>query len=281
MENFQIPKTFKSYFHNLSMRKILLLSVLLVALVAGCTQEPTGQFLANQVNLRECVTNWTCSNWSSCMRTGSDSAIQNRTCIDSNNCNNITGKPTESRICGIPKIASKEPVQMALEIADLPNDKNWTVMENNIRSVDEASQIERDLGFKKGYYMHYFSQYKENESIGFVHVYHFISIYPLVDSAINMSYSFDTAKENYKVGKFYENSSNRILSLSELADPLIGDFSIGYNTTVVSDVTGFKENIYTIAFTKWDVAEVVKIEGSSVTYDFLKELAKKAEAKIV
>jgi len=262
------------------MRKILLLSVLLVALVAGCTQEPTGKFLANQITSKECVTNWTCSDWSSCMRTGPDSAIQNRTCIDSNSCNNDTDKPTESRICGIPKIASKEPVQMALGISDLTNDKNWTVMENNIRSVNEASQIERDLGFKKGYYIHYFSQYKENESIGFIHVYHFISIYPLVDSAINMSYSFDTAKENYKVGKFYENSSNRILSLSELADPLIGDFSVGYNTTVVSDVTGFKENIYTIAFTKWDVAEVVKIEGIKIDYEFLKDLARKAEVKI-
>jgi hypothetical protein len=262
------------------MRKILLLSVLLVVLVAGCSQEPTGQFLANQINLRECATNWTCSDWSSCIRTGTDSAIQNRTCTDVNNCNNDTGKPTESRICGIPKIAAKEPIQMALETADLSNDKNWTVMENNIRSVDEATQIERDLGFKKGYYIHYFSQYKENESIGFVHVYHFISIYTLVDSAINMSYSFDTAKDNYKVGNFYENSSNKILSLSELADPFIGDFSIGYNATVASDVTGFKENIYTIAFTKWDVAEVVKVEGTDVTYDFLKEIVKKAEAKI-
>jgi len=262
------------------MRKILLLSMLLVVFVAGCTQAPTGKFLANQIASKECITNWACSDWSNCMRTGSDSAIQNRTCIDSNNCNNITGKPTESRICGIPKIASKEPVQMALGISDLTNDKNWTAMENNIRSVDEASQIEKDLGFKKGYYIHYFSQYKENESIGFVHVYHFISIYPLVDSAINMSYSFDTAKENYKVGKFYENSNNKILSLSEFADPLIGDFSIGYNTTVVSDVTGFKENIYTIAFTKWDVAEVIKIEGTNVTYEFLKEISKKAEVKV-
>jgi len=262
------------------MRKILLLSMLLVVFVAGCTQAPTGKFLVNQIASKECLTNWTCSDWSNCMRTGSDSAIQNRTCADDNKCNNDTDKPTESRICGIPKTASKEPIQMALEIADLPNDRNWTAMENNIRSVDEVSQIEKDLGFKKGYYIHYFSQYKENGSIEFAHIYHFISIYPIVDSAINMSYSFDSAGENYKVGKFYENSNNKILSLSELADPLIGDFSIGYNTTVASDVTGFKENIYTIAFTKWDVAEVIKIEGTKINYDFLKDLAKKAEVKV-
>jgi hypothetical protein len=166
---------------------------------------------------------------------------------------------------------------MALEISDLPKSSNWTARDRNILSREEVTQIERDLGFKKGFLINYFSQFKNNN----IEIYHIISIYPLVDSAINMSYSFDTAKENYKVGKFYENSSNKILSLSELADPLIGDFSVGYNTTVVSDVTGFKENIYTIAFTKWDVAEVVKLEGTSVTYEFLKGIAKKAEKKIL
>jgi hypothetical protein len=30
-----------------------------------------------------------------------------------------------------------------------------------------------------------------------------------------------------------------------------------------------------------DVAEVIKIEGTKITYDFLRDLAKKAEVKIV
>ena len=175
-------------------------------------------------------------------------------------------------------MASKEPEKMALEISDLLQDKNWTTREKNLRSREEVSQIERDLGFKNGYYINYFSQYGENNT-DFIHVYHYVSVYPIVNSAINMSYSFDTAKENYKVGGSYESTNKKILSVSSLSDPFIGDFSIAYNVTV-SDVTGFKESIYSICFTKWDVAEVITIEGSRNNYEILKNLAKLAENKI-
>jgi hypothetical protein len=262
------------------MKKILLLSILSIVIIAGCTQEPTGEFLVDQSKIKECTVNWQCTDWSSCIRTEVDSGVQNRNCTDVNSCNNNTDKPSESRVCGLSRIASKEPDKMALETSDLSKDKNWTTMENNIRSVEEVSQSERMLGFRKGYYVHYFSQYKESNNIEFIHVYHYVSIYPLANSAINMTYSFDTAKENYKVGSYYENSNKKISSISELDNPLIGDFSIAYNV-IASDITGFKENIYTIAFTKWDVAEVITVEGSKLNYEFLRELAKKAEEKII
>lgn len=262
------------------MRKILLLSIFSIVIIAGCAQQPTGEFLRNQLLEPECIQDWNCTGWSGCVRTGGDTGTQSRTCMDNKNCDNITSKPPESRICGLPQIALKEPSQMALEISDLSKDKNWTTVEKNIKAREEVSQIEKDLGFKKGYYVHHFSQYKENENIVSIGIYHFVSIYPVVNSAINMSYSFDAAKENYKVGNLYESTNKRILSISEFSDPSIGDFSIAYNITV-SDITGFKENIYTIAFTKWDVAEVITTDGSKSDFVFLKELAKIAELKIV
>jgi uncharacterized lipoprotein YehR (DUF1307 family) len=253
------------------MRKILLLSVLLVVIIAGCAQqEPTGSFLVNQKGIEECIQSWNCTDWSDCMRNGTDNGIQNRTCIDENNCNNGTNKPYDSRVCGLPKTSSKDPAQMALEISDLPNSSNWTVRDRNILSKEEATQIERDLGFKKGFLINYFSQSKDNN----VEVYHIISIYPMVDSIINMTYSFDAVRENYKTGDLYENTNEKITSVSALPDPFAGEYSMAYNITLTS------ESVYTIAFTKWDVAEVIKLKGNKIDYSLLTDIAKKAEVKI-
>ncbi len=252
------------------MKKLLQLSIIFIVLVAGCAQPTgeviTGKVVANETFEEDCRPNWNCTFWSDCIRTGAEIGIQNRTCIDNNNC--VVNKE-ESRVCGLPGIALKEPSQMVLEVSDLP-DKNWTV-EKNVRSREEVSQIERELGFKKGYNVTFFSQ--ENDIIK-----HFISVYPLVNSAINMTFSFETAKENYRTGRRYENTSKRISSISELDNPFIGDFSIAYNVTVLNK--NVKENVYTICFTKWDVAEVITIEGINSDYELLKELAKKAEEKI-
>ncbi len=262
------------------MEKILLLSIILAVLVAGCAQQPTGQILINQTFEEVCVASWTCDDfWSGCERTGADTGIQNRTCTDVNNCD-ANNKRQESRICGLPRITLKEPQLMALDISDLPSDRNWTMMEKNVLSREEVTQIERSLGFKKGYYVRYFSQYRLNDNLEYVNVYQKVSVYPLADSAINMTFSFDTARENYKVGSFYEGTNKKILSISELADPFVGDSSLGYNISVV-DSTGLNDNIYTICFTKWDVANVITMEGTKIDYELLKNLTKKAEEMIV
>lgn len=255
------------------MKKVLQLSIIFIVFVAGCTQQtPTGEVLANETLEPECTPDWNCTSWSDCVRTGADTGIQKRTCTDNNNCNVPIDESMETRACGVPLIASKEPSEMALQLSDLSGE-NWTIMEKGIRSREEASQIEIDLGFKKGYNITFSSQ--QNNTIK-----HFVSVYPLVNSAINMTFSFEAAKENYKIGRYYENTSKRILSISELDDPFIGDLSVAYNISVY-DITGLKENIYTICFTKWDVAEVVILEGTDIDYEFLIDLAKKAEERIV
>jgi len=277
VRKFLIKKTFKSLFlHIFSMKKLLQVSIVFTVLIAGCIQAPTGEIIANETfEPVKCTTDWNCTFWSDCVRTDAETGIQNRTCTDNNDCN-IT-KKQESRICGLPTIILKEPSQMALQISDLPPEKDWVIKEKNVRSREEVSQIEKELGFKKGYNITFSSQQNDTD---FTNIKHFISVYPLVNSAINMTFSFETAKENNIVGRFYENNSNKIISsISELPNPFIGDFSIAYNISV-SDTTGFKENIYTICFTKWDVAEVVTIEGTNTDYEFLKDLAKIAEERI-
>ncbi|NIM46706.1 MAG: hypothetical protein GTN40_00925 [Candidatus Aenigmarchaeota archaeon] len=261
------------------MKKLLQLSIIFIVLIAGCIQEfPTGGVITNETfEPVKCIPDWNCTFWSDCKRTDVETGIQNRTCIDNNNCN--IKKPQETRACGLPRITLKEPSQMALEISDLPDDKNWLIKESNIRAREKVSQIEKELGFKKGYNITYSS--KEDNKTDFIDIDQFISIYPLVNSAINMSFSFEAAKESYREKGFFENNTNKIiLSISDLPSPNIGDLSIAYNITILYSTTGLKENIYTICFIKWDVAEVIRVSGTESDYDFLKDLVEIAEEKI-
>jgi hypothetical protein len=255
------------------MRKILILP-LIVLIVAGCVQQPTGKFLQSQNYSADCSSDWNCTEWSSCVRNDSYSGIQIRTCVDVNDCNS-SYVPQESRICGLPRMTVKEPMQMSLDILDLPDDRNWSVSDTNMVSVDESSPSEKEMGFQKGYYVHYLSSDRND----FVHVYNYVSIYPLVDSVINMTYTFESAQNYYRIGDFYENTDKKIASISELGNPLLGDYSVAYNITVV-DGSGRRRNLYTICFTKWDVADVFTMEGTNISYDSLKDIAKKAETRI-
>ena len=47
-------------------------------------------------NLPICTQSWSCSSWNSC-----NNGLQSRICTDNNNCNNLTGKPSETQTCSI------------------------------------------------------------------------------------------------------------------------------------------------------------------------------------
>jgi hypothetical protein len=69
--------------HIFIMRMIMFLPIVLV-LISGCVQEqPTGKFLVNQIDGETCVSSWSCSDWSDCVRVNSYSGLQSRTCTDS------------------------------------------------------------------------------------------------------------------------------------------------------------------------------------------------------
>jgi hypothetical protein len=257
--------------HNFIMRKLALVPIIII-LVCGCVQDsPTGKFLQNQnYSSNDCVSSWNCTDWSECVRNDSYSGVQNRTCNDINSCQSDITRPQEIRVCGLPRITVKETAQMTLELSDLPKEGSWTVSDRNMISQDESTPAEKENGFQSGYYIHYIS--------GAKHLYNYVSVYPLVDSAINMTYRFSSAQSYYRVGEFYEKTDKKIASISEIANPLLGDDSVAYNITVVNS-NGQKISLYTICFTKWDVSYVLTLEGSN-DYGMLLELAKKAEAKI-
>ena len=73
----------------------LILSMLLVVLVAGCTGQsssvPSGKATASP----SCTSNWQCGEWNTCSAAGT----QTRICGDENNCGTATGKPSVSQDC--------------------------------------------------------------------------------------------------------------------------------------------------------------------------------------
>jgi len=56
--------------------------------------EPTPGFENNCSQKSECIPNWTCTNWSTCIN-----GIQTRNCTDLNGCENLSGKPKEIQDC--------------------------------------------------------------------------------------------------------------------------------------------------------------------------------------
>lgn len=250
------------------MKKALILPVL-VMLAAGCVQDaPTGKFLANELSSDVCVSSWNCSDWSECIRTSTYLGVQNRTCSDVKGCQVQKEKPQESRVCGLPGASTINLTMMMLRSNELPSSR-WTFVAGGEKNI---SSIERSLGYKEGYYSIF------NSTIGKVQQY--VSLYPLVDSAINMTFSVDAARSNYRVGGYYENTNKRILTFAEMDNPLVGEGGIAYNISTV-DSSGVVEIAYTVCFTKLDVAECVLLEGNRPAYSDLMFIAEKAQTKIV
>lgn len=57
---------------------------------SGVISLSTSSYIAN------CIQNWGCTAWGTCI-----GGVQTRTCSDSNNCGNLTGKPSESQSCTV------------------------------------------------------------------------------------------------------------------------------------------------------------------------------------
>ena len=160
----------------------------------------------------------------------------------------------------VPKITSKEPKDIALNRSDMPD--NYALKDRREETRDDISQEGIDNGWQKGYYV--FFQRVGDSILDVTNIEQFISIYP---------------EENMeKVVNAPQPNENRTVKI--LPSPNIGDQSIGYYGEVV---TNSKYNItksyYAIQFRKLNVLETFYMSGSSLDYEFLKETAKKAEAK--
>lgn len=147
---------------------------------------------------------------------------------------------------------------LALTLSDLPN--NFTLYERVERPKVDISQEAIVLGWKTGYSL----IYTKDETSSFI--LQWISIYP----AENIS----------KVIALPKNRSQfEGIIFDELSKPDIGDDSKAYRVTMTGGWFGNTTG-YQIEFIKNNVYETIRMSGGVIDYELLKDLAKKAEAKI-
>lgn len=156
-----------------------------------------------------------------------------------------------------PKLSSLEPSDLILQLSDLPS--NFTIKERTERVSSDVSENARNLSWKKGYYGRFA---KVETLLDMTVIEHTISIYPID----NISKVLDIPME-----------SNEYVTFEELSNPNIGDKSRAFRVT---EKSGLETRYNFIQFNKMDVHETLYMRGTSTDYELLKELAKKAEAKI-
>lgn len=167
---------------------------------------------------------------------------------------------TPSTIAPSPKLTTKEPSELVLQLSDFPS--NYTLKERTERLKSDVIEEGLDLGWKKGYYVRYARIGDSLFDITVIEQY--TSVYPIE----NISKFFVTPRES---------TENTIWE--EFSKPNIGDDSKAYRVTV-KDEFGTEDRYYIIQFIKLDVYEAFYMSGTTTDYELLKDLAKKAESKI-
>jgi hypothetical protein len=155
------------------------------------------------------------------------------------------------------KLSSLEPSDLILQLSDLPS--NFTIKERTERVRSDLDEDAKNLGWKKGYYVRFA---KGETLLDITVINHAISIYPID----NISKVLDIPRK-----------SDENVTFDELSNPNIGDKSKAFRVT---EKTGLETRSYLIEFNKMDVYEYIYMSGTSTDYELLKDLAKKAEAKI-
>ncbi|MBU4075927.1 MAG: hypothetical protein KKI06_04365 [Euryarchaeota archaeon] len=155
------------------------------------------------------------------------------------------------------KLSSLEPSSLILQLSDLPS--NFSIKERTERVSSDVSENARNLSWKKGYYVRFA---KGETLLDITVIEHTISIYPID----NISKVLDIPME-----------SNEDVTFDELSNPNIGDKSRAFRVT---EKSGLETRYNFIQFNKMDVHETLYMRGTSTDYELLKDLAKKAEAKI-
>lgn len=155
------------------------------------------------------------------------------------------------------KLSSIEPSDLILQVSDLPS--NFTIKERGERVRSDLDEDAKNLGWKKGYAVRLI---KGETIFDMTVISHGISIYPI-----------DNTSKVLDIPKISDENT----TYDELSNPNIGDKSKAFRVT---ENNGFETRSYLIEFVKMDVYEYLYISGTSTDYELLKELAKKAEAKI-
>lgn len=158
------------------------------------------------------------------------------------------------------KLSTLEPSELILQLSDFPS--NYSLRERTERVKSDISQDAINLGWKKGYYALYGKA--DTKLLDVLLIEHFVSVYPI---------------ENISNVLTLPKNSTEKVKYDELSKPNIGDASIAFRITQ-KDELGVEYRVYQIEFVKMDVYESLRMIGTTTDYDLLKNLSKKAEAKI-
>lgn len=167
---------------------------------------------------------------------------------------------TQPPIKETPKIATKQPSEMILNISDFPD--NYSLKEKGPRPKSEVSEEGIKLGWQNGYYASY-----SHDGAVFTFVDQWTSIYP----PENILKVFDLAK-----------TSDENATYAELPIDKIGERSRAWRVTTLGKLGDMeiRQSGYRIEFIKLNVYTTLVMSGFTTDFELLKDLAIKAERKI-
>ncbi len=173
-----------------------------------------------------------------------------------------TGKEQTTRPAELPKpkLSTLEPSELALQLSDFSS--NYAIKDRAERVKSDVNQKAIDLGWKGGYYVKY-ARVGDN-LLDITVIEQAISIYPIE----HISEILTLPRE-----------SNENITFDGLSNPNVGDNSRAFRITL-KDEFDTELRYYQIEFIKMDVYESIYMSGTTTDYELLKDLSKKATAKI-
>ena len=164
------------------------------------------------------------------------------------------------------KLSSRTPSEMVLQLSDLPMDYKLQERSELAPDIDSYAHSE---GWKKGYSVSFSFVNNDDKAISVSVISQQLSVYPIE----NIRHILPHTKVSLN------NKACDEFVVDEMPNPNIGDFSQAFRFT---DKNGKGTTRYFIEFVKMDVYVNLLMGGSvgSTDYELLKDIAKKAAAKI-
>ena len=159
--------------------------------------------------------------------------------------------------------ATATPSEMALQPGDLPPD--YFLRDRSIIAYDEVPAINRDLGWRQGYFVSFYQTDPRNEAL--TSIAQMSEIYPL-----------ENMNKLYAIEKDALLTHDMSTEQYEIPFPVIGDRSFAIRETHPGDP--FRADTYTVIFTLKNVFEKISMIGSATDYETFKRVVLEAEAKI-
>ena len=153
---------------------------------------------------------------------------------------------------------------MALQPSDLPSD--YILQDRSVMASPEVSQLSRDLGWRKGYFVSFYRMDSNNNVL--TRIRQSVSIF----TSDGMNGVFLVEKEDL------ENQQISPETQYEIPFPAVGERGIAFRDTNPADTE--RPVTYTVIFTKKNVHEKITMSGTNTDYETLKRLVQRAEVLV-